>query len=192
MLSAIVWTLVLLAFLGLFVWQCYLRFRIFAKVQPADRFGDIPERVKKALVYAIGQLKFFRGAASDRRAGMVHALVFWGFLVLGLQVATMFLRGWIPDAHFPLITATNPIGGLYMLVRDIMEIVVACCALFLMTRWLVTHPQRLMGFRPAEERLAGHSHWEAVLILCFIFTITVGGLIYDGGRMVAMAGNPEI
>lgn len=189
-MSALVWTLCLLAFLGVFGWQIYGRLRILPLVRRADRFDRIPERIKQMLVGAIGQMKFF-SPGQDQPAGIIHALVFWGFLVLGLQVMTMFLRGWAPEASLPLM-GPNALGGPYMFVRDIMEGVVLVCAAVLLVRWLITHPRRLMGFEPAEAKLAGHSHWEAVLILVFISTIMITGLIYDGGRMVAHAGDPRI
>ena len=191
MVSTIIWTLLFFGLVGLFSWQCYQRLSVLLKARPSSRFDDIPARVKTALIYAIGQLKFFRGSAADRKAGIIHALVFWGFLVLGYQVVNMFARGWFPDFHIPLLTAQT-LGGPVMVVRDIMEVTVAICAVILLVRWLVTHPQRLMGFKPAEEKLANHSHWEAVLILVFIATITTSGLLYDAGRMVFMAGDAEI
>jgi len=174
----------LASFLGLFAWQCYRRFGILVRLPAANRFDRIPERIRILLVYGVGQLKFFKG---EQPAGLVHALVFWGFLVLGAQVATMFLRGWFPELHLPIVST-----GPYMVARDAMECVVIVCALALMLRWLVTHPTRLMGFEPAESRLRGHSHWEAILILCFIATIGLTGMIYDGGRFVFLAGDPAI
>ena len=191
MLSTLVWTVAFLGLVGLFGWQCYRRFSVLTKLRPAARFDNIPARLQKTLVYAIGQLKFFRAPAHERAAGIAHALVFWGFLVLGYQVVSMFVRGWIPEFHIPLMGAEQ-LGGPVMVLRDIMEVVVAVCAMILLARWVVTHPQRLMGFKPAEERLSTHPHWEAKLILCFIATITISGLLYDAGRMVFMAGNPEI
>ncbi len=59
-------------------------------------------------------------------------------------------------------------------------------------RWAVSHPARLYGYKPAEERLAGQSHWEAYLILFFISCIMIGGLLYDGGRIVAEPDNPLV
>lgn len=193
MLSTVVWTLAFVALISLFVAQVYNRFRVFAKLRPSARFStaDLPLRVKKTLVYAIGQLKFFRGSKKDRVAGAVHAVVFWGFLVLGYQVVTMFARGWFPEFHVPLMGAQQ-LGGPVMVLRDFFEVAVALCSLFLISRWVFTHPQRLMGFRPAENKLAEHPHWEAVLILSFIFFITTSGLTYDAGRMVFMADDPEI
>ncbi len=188
-MSVIVWTLAFVALLGLFGWQVYRRFRLFTQLPAAARFDNIPQRVKTTLVYAIGQLKFLRG---EQPAGIIHALVFWGFLVLGGQVVTMFARGWFPEFHLPLIGSGGLLAPVYMISRDLLEAVVFVCALLLIARWLFIHPQRLMGFKPAEEKLAGHSHWEAILILVFIATITSSGLIYDGGRLVFMAGDPHV
>lgn len=187
-MSSIIWSLVLSAYMALFGWQVFRRLRLLFKVRPAARFDRIGERMTKTLVYAFGQLKFFRG---EQPAGIIHALVFWGFLVLGAQIMTMFLRGWAPEAHLPLL-GPELLGGPYMVVRDLMEAVVLLCALVLLVRWLVTHPPRLMGFKPAETKLASHSHWEAILILCFIATIMITGMIYDGGRLVFLQGDPAI
>src|SRR5206468_12258572 len=55
-------------------------------------------------------------------------------------------------------------------------------------RWLVTHPARLYGYTPAEQRLRGQSHWEAYVILSFIGTIMLTGLVYDGSRVAIARG----
>jgi len=106
MVSALVWTLCLLAFLGLFAWQIYGRLHILPLFRRADRFDRIPERIKQMLVGAIGQMKFFN-PGQDQPAGIIHALVFWGFLILALQVLTMFLRGWAPDAYLEKVSETE-------------------------------------------------------------------------------------
>jgi len=189
MLSIIVWTLCFLGFLGLFSWQVYRRLRVLALLRAApERFEQIPRRIKEMLVGAFAQMKFFN-PGQDQPAGILHALVFWGFLVLGLQVTTMFLRGWVDGAYLPLM-GPHALGGPYMLVRDLMEVTVLVCVFALLARWIVTHPRRLMGFKPAETKLAGHPHWEAILILSFIATIMITGLLYDGGRMVFLAADP--
>jgi len=191
MLSTLIWTIVFLGLAGYFGYQVYERFRVITFARPAARFDDIPERVRRTLKYAIGQFKFFKSPTHDRKAGILHALVFWGFLILGFQALHMFMRGWFPGFYLPLLNAES-IGGPILLLKDIMEPVVAVSAIVLLSRWLITHPRRLMGYLPAEERVRNHPHWEAVLILCFIAAITLSGLTYDAGRMVFMAGDPEI
>src|SRR4051794_32194290 len=112
MISTVVWTLCFLGFIGFFSFQVYRRLRVLNLVRPApDRFENIPQRTKEMLIGAFGQMKFFtRG--QDQPAGILHALVFWGFLVLGLQVSTMFLRGWVDGAYLPLM-GPHALGGPY-------------------------------------------------------------------------------
>ena len=191
MLSTAVWTLAFFGLAGFFVLQAYQRFAILGHMRPVDRWDNIPERISRTLKYAIGQFKFFKSPSHDRKAGILHALVFWGFLILGYQVVHMFARGWFPHFQLPLLGAAQ-LGGPVVMLKDTFEVLVAVSALLLVTRWLITHPPRLMGFLPAEERVASHPHWEAIVILFFITAITTSGLMYDAGRMVFMAGDPEI
>jgi Fe-S oxidoreductase len=188
MLSAVLFTLAVVMAGGLFARTLYSRFRLLAAARSVDRFDRIPERIMAMLVYAFGQKKFVVG---EQPAGWLHFFIFWGFLILGVQVATMFGRAY--SDHF-FIPGLSPdlLGGPVMLLRDFMEVIVLVCVLTALYRWTFSHPQRLFGFRPAEEQLAGQSHTEARVILLFITTIVVGGLVYDGGRLVFMAGDPEI
>ena len=43
-----------------------------------NRFDNIPERIKNVLKVAIGQSKILR----EPVAGIVHVLIFWGFLII--------------------------------------------------------------------------------------------------------------
>lgn len=181
------WTLVFLAGVGFFAWQIYGRFGVLLKARKDDGRDYSSKtwgiRFKNTLVYAFGQYKFFR---DDQPAGWMHIVVFWGFLVLSLQVVTMFSRGWFPGFKIPLF------GGWYAFMRDIFQAGVLIGVAIALFRWLVTKPTRLFGFLPAEKRLREHSHWEAILILSFIATIMLSGFFYDAGRLEAMASDAEI
>ena len=119
-MSALIWTVCLLGFVSLFSWQMWRRLRVLGKLRSAPRFDRMPERIKQMLVGAIAQMKFFN-PGQDQPAGIIHALVFWGFLVLGAQVMTMFLRGWLPDAYLPLLSP-DMLGGPYMFVLSLIHI----------------------------------------------------------------------
>ena len=99
----------------------------------------------------------------------MHFFIFWGFTILAIQVVHMFARGFFPDFHLPLLSA-DLLGGPYLLLKDLIQVVVLGAIGMALYRWVVSHPPRLFGFAPAEERLRGQSHWEALLILGFIGT----------------------
>ncbi len=187
-LSTVVWTAAFLVAIGTFLYQVTNRFRLLLKMRRDDRRDYSPgtwlERTKNTLVYAFGQYKFFRDGGI---AGVLHIVVFWGFITLGLQVATMFARGWFPDFGLPHFLAAP-----YSLAKDFFQAAVLCAVGVLLYRWLIQKPQRLMGFLPAEAKLHSKSHVEAIVILCCIATIMISGFFYDAGRLVFLSGNPEI
>lgn len=183
--------------LGIFARTMYRRVAIILKAAPDDRFDDIPKRIENVLVYAFGQKKFIQNEPrsdtriSEQGAGWMHFFIFWGFVILGVQVVHMFGRAFIDDfALFPFTPGL--LGGPYLLVKDFMEVIVLGCIVYALYRWGFEHPARLYGYKPAEERLAGQSHWEAYLILCFIASIMISGKLYDGGRMIFEADNPHV
>jgi Fe-S oxidoreductase len=192
MVTAILFTLCLLVGLGLFFYQVWGRFNLLRAAQGTFTVDRIPERIKAVLVIALGQIKFIRPQVSwvrETLAGWLHFFVFWGFTVLGLQIATMFGRAYSDHFYLPLFTP-NLLGGPYMLLRDVFEAIVFVCIVVLIARWAITKPMRLIGFLPAEARQRSHPHWEAYLILSCIGMIMVGGLVYDGCRILLHAGDP--
>jgi Fe-S oxidoreductase len=194
MLTAIVFSSCVAIALGVFVYQLWGRFNVLRSVAPADHFDRIGERIRATLVYAFGQKKFVRPEAAivrEQAAGWMHFFIFWGFTVLGLQIVTMFGRAYGDHFYVPPFSP-ELLGGPYMLLRDVMEALVLVSISVALVRWGITHPARLYGYEPPEHRLRGQSHWEAYLILCFIAAIMLGGLVYDGGRIVAHGDDPRV
>src|SRR5262249_4829834 len=105
MLNAMAFTVVLLAALGLFVYQVWGRFNLLRAATGTFTLDRIPDRIRAMLVYAFGQEKFIRPEVAivrERTAGWLHFFVFWGFVVLGVQIITMFGRAYNSDfAPFP-------------------------------------------------------------------------------------------
>jgi len=64
--------------------------RVFALARPAP-VGDEPGRVQSLFVYAIAQVRMFR----DPDAGLLHAAIFWGFVVLTVGTADRVAFGLI-------------------------------------------------------------------------------------------------
>ncbi|MGD0950439.1 MAG: (Fe-S)-binding protein [Candidatus Binatia bacterium] len=196
-MSTLIFILLIIVALGYFGRTMHGRIGVLLKVEPADRFDRIPERIKALLIYALAQKKFIQReprpdtVLSEQAAGWMHFFIFWGFCILGIEALTMFGRGFSDDFHLPLLSP-HLLGGPYLLLKDIMAVAVLVAISMALYRWGVSHPARLYGFKPAEEKVAGHSHWEAYLILVFIGLIMIGGLLYDGGRMVFDSANPSV
>ena len=185
-LTSLVWTLAFLVAISLFLTQIGKRFAVLLKMRNDDArnysAATWGKRAWNTVVYAFGQYKFFRDGGI---AGFLHIIVFWGFVTLGLQVMTMFLRGWFPEFSLPSF-----IVGPYSLAKDFFQVGVLFAVGILLYRWLIQKPQRLMGFLPAEAKLHAHKHTEAIVILCSIATIMLSGFIYDAGRIVFIS-TPE-
>lgn len=110
----------------------------------------------------------------------MHALIFWGFLVLLFRALQFFVIGLYPSflhtfdtyllflfAEYSFNSYSYIVGG-YFIAKDsvVLLISLACCyALF---RRLVIKPKRLS--------LSG----EAILILGLILTIMISDIVYDG------------
>ncbi len=181
------WTLCFLVGIGFFTWQIYGRLGVLLKLRRDDdrdySMATLGTRLKNTCVYAFAQFKFFR---DDQPAGVMHIIIFWGFMTLSLQVITMFARGWATEFVLPGL-GMGLLGGPYGLAKDLFEVGVLVSVMIALSRWLISKPERLFGFLPAEKKLRGHSHWEAYTILLFIATIMISGLLYDAGRMVSLA-----
>lgn len=187
-----IWTLFFAHLAGYFLYQCWKRWRLIRTGRTDDGRNYSPStygtRFENTLVYALGQKKFF---GKDQPAGVMHAALFFGFLILFIQIVTMFGRGWAPEFIVPGFSA-NLLGKPYAFIKDIFEVIVILATLIAIARWTVLKADRLLGFSPAENKIRQKSHWEAILILIFILAIMVSGLLYDAGRIVFLAGVPHI
>src|SRR5260370_33941241 len=121
----------------------------------------------------------------------MHFFIFWGFLILGIQILTMFARAYSDSFVVPGFSL-HLLGGPYLLLQDFAEVAVLFWVGVAFVRWRITHAPRLYGFLPPESRQREKSHWEAYVILLFIALIMAAGLVYDGGRIVSHPNNMHI
>jgi ferredoxin len=185
----VIHTLLVVAALGYFANTLWGRFQVLRAVRFTDLFDKIPERINALIVYGFGQKKFVIDK-QDPGPSWMHFFIFWGFIILGVRVVTAFGQGWFGlHFHLPLLGA-DMLGGPYLLLKDVMEVIVIVSVSYALVRWLITHPPRLYGFRPAEDRLAHQTHGEALVILCFIAGIMLTDLFFEAGRFVYMGDDP--
>ena len=174
----IVWAIGLLVFAGIIAGRA----RLLLAARPAARLDRIPERIRRLVVDGLGQKKFLAG---EQPVGIMHALIFWGFVVLMLQVVTLFGRAFDANWDIPGFGADQPLGPPFFVARDLLEVIVIVGVVYMLYRRVIVHTPRLFGIGRAEQRYREAPHWEGVLILVFILFIMVGGLLYDAGHLVA-------
>ena len=63
--------------------------RVFAVARPSRPFASVPARVGGLVQYAFVQTKMFK----DAKAGLMHAGIFWGFILLTIGTADVVTGG---------------------------------------------------------------------------------------------------
>ena len=127
--------------------------------RPGSRLGNL-------VGIALGQSKILR----DPVAGVMHALIFWGFMVLTAGTVEFVLEGIFPGFSFRFLP--GPLYALYALSQDVFALLVLGAIAFAFYRRLVLHPRRLEG-----DNL---EHLDALVILSMIGGLMVTMLLANG------------
>jgi Fe-S oxidoreductase/nitrate reductase gamma subunit len=138
----------------------------------AENRADHPfVRLRNVLAIGIAQKKILR----DPIAGPMHALIFWGFMVLTAGTVEILIAGLFPRFSFALFLP-RPIFALYTASQDVFAVLVIAAVAFALYRRLVLHPKRLEG-----DNL---EHTDAIIILSLIMGLMVT-LILATGFLIA-------
>jgi Fe-S oxidoreductase len=151
--------------------------RLVRSGKPVDRVSDLPRRVGNETAIVLGQKKLLQRLVP----GLVHAFIFWGFLVL---FPTIFMAvAAIVDRDEPL-PAGSPLGwlerqGWYALLVDVFAILVLVGVVVALGIRKIQRPRRFEG-----------SHLgEADLILALIAGIVTTLLLWHA-TLIALGLNP--
>jgi Fe-S oxidoreductase len=104
------------------------------------RWNDIGRRAWNLLSIGIAQRKILR----DPVAGPLHALVFWGFVVLTAGSIEILAAGVFPSLAFENWLPSGPYG-LFVLSQEVFAIFVLVAVSVLLYRRIVVKPARLQG-----------------------------------------------
>ena len=80
--------------------------QLLLKGKPASRWDHLPARVGKVLVYVIGQARLIGG---DFWPGLMHATIFWGFIILTLGTIEFFGKGVTESFFLPVMSDTGAV-----------------------------------------------------------------------------------
>jgi Fe-S oxidoreductase len=188
MAGTLAFWLLFLAFVGAFVAQVARRIQIIAAAPGGFSVDNLPFRINRFLMDVVLQRRTIRERPA---AGLMHALVFWGFVAFGGYTSVEFLHGlgivdltgtaWFSAYRALLVPFALAVlvGILYLLVRrafvrpialgaklSIESIVIALFITTLMITFLLT-------FRLDEATVPGRVNWWAHMsvILAFLALI---------------------
>ncbi len=158
---------------GLFCYVMYRRIEVLRRALPDARFTDIGQRLKMALVYGFGQARQPRYPV----AGILHILLFAGFIVLSLRSLTLIGLGFSSSFHLPLLGGTA--GVWYEVLKDYTVLVVLIVCIVAIIRRAVFKPARY-------EHAGGGGHGsEAYVILGLVSGLMITDMLFDGTAVLA-------
>ncbi|MCF8029686.1 MAG: (Fe-S)-binding protein [Desulfohalobiaceae bacterium] len=148
-----------------------------AKGTSDPRFDRFPTRIKKVLLYWLAQYKQPR----YRLAGVLHILIFAGFIILSIRSISLVIMGVNPEFVFPGLDGTS--GVVYSVLKDYAATVVLLACIAAGIRRGVFKPERYKV--PAKY---GTEHtWEAIFVLGLIGGLMVFESLFEATAVAAQA-----
>ena len=160
-------TLLMLAGFAGFGILAMRKLAIVARLQPEVRWDRPLARLRAVLVNGFMQQRMI---ARDWRPGLMHAVIFLGFMALLARKLQLITIGYYEPFVYPGL-----LGGLFAALKDVVEVAVLLALGYAFYRRYVLRPKRLEANR------------EALLILSLIGVIMVTDFLYDGFRFALYA-----
>ncbi|MFA7229566.1 MAG: Fe-S oxidoreductase, partial [Melioribacteraceae bacterium] len=128
-----------LIFLGAFGFLFYNLRRIYSYInlgQPENRFDNPAGRIQNVIRIALGQSKLLR----EPLAGIVHFLIFWGFLLFLFAVVEAVVQGFLPDFSLRFL---GPLYSAITFSQDIFGLLIIAAVFTALYRRFISKVPRL-------------------------------------------------
>jgi Fe-S oxidoreductase len=163
--AAVVLTALLATSATLFAVRVRFLLALLRSAVPVTRAGDTPRRVRNEGTIVLGQRKLLQRLVP----GLIHAFIFWGFIVLGPTIVIAMIGVVSKHATFPWLGDQ----GWYAFMVDLFAVLVLVGVVSALWIRKVQRPARFEG-----------SHLgEADLILALIATIALTLLLWHATRI---------
>jgi len=164
---AVILVVLLAASGGLFAYRARLLYRLVRLGREVDRSGDLPVRLGREGTQVLGQRKLFQRGLP----GLMHALIFWGFLVLLTTIVEAVGQVISPSFAIPLIGHSGWLG----LLQDGFAALVALGIGIALWIRLVQRPERFVG---SHTREAYRILFWILWIVLTLFGLTAARIAY--------------
>jgi Fe-S oxidoreductase len=160
-------TLLMALSIAAFTWLTTRKLALVARLQPEPRLDNIPDRLRTLVLDGLLQRRMIRG---EWRPGLMHAVIFLGFLALLLRKLQLIAIG-----YDPLHAVAGPAGAALAAAKDAAAVAVLAAVGYAFYRRLRLRPKRLEPNR------------EALLVLSLIALIMLSDTAFDGFRFAWLA-----
>ena len=158
--------LMVLAFAG-FAALAWRKLQLVLALQPEPRWDKPLARLRSVLLNGLLQQRMVR---REWRPGVMHAVIFLGFMSLLLRKLQLIAIGYDETASF-----ADWFGGPFAAFKDGIELAVIAAVAYAFWRRFVSKPARL------------EANHEAVLVLGLILVIMLTDLAFDGFRFALLS-----
>jgi len=161
----------LLAFIAVTVYAIYLFARVIATRVAYIKLGkkseydwNLKNQIKKIITIVFGQSKLLK----DKKSGIIHVMMFYGFLLVQFGAIDMFVKGLAPGKHLPF-------GALYPGFTFFQEIVTLTILVAVVWAFYRRYIEKLVRLK--RSLYAG-------LVLIFIGTLMITVLLGNGMNLI--------
>ncbi len=171
-MSQIIFSLLLVVAFGAFGYTAMRILRVLQSAKKIDRFDKIAERLQVTLLVAFGQSKILRKPV----AGILHALVWWGFLVITVGTAEMMIDGVAGTER--ILSFLGPVYDVITASGEIFAALIIVSVFIFLGRRYVTKPKRFIApeMKPSSKK-------DATVILAMIFVLMVSLILMNLGYL---------
>jgi Fe-S oxidoreductase len=163
--------LALVAIAGaIFMRRAWFLYKLVRLGQPVRRLDDLPRRLEKEATVVLGQRKLLQRLGP----GLMHAFIFWGFLILLTTIVEVVGEVFDPDFAIPMIGRTGWLGLLQDTFAGLVLVGIGMALYYRKVR--------------RDERFVGSHLEEADFILLMIFGV-IFTLLFLNATKIALGVN---
>jgi len=147
------------------------------KAAPDNRWNRFGERIGQLIKIWLFQYRQPRYLL----AGVLHIMIFAGFLILSIRSTSLVILGIAENFVFPGLG--GPLGIVYNLFKDYAASMVLVACVIAMIRRGIVKPKRYA----VPERYGKDHTSEAVFVLCLISTLMISESLFEASAAVAQS-----
>ena len=176
--------LIAAAGVGVFTYIMARRIAPLVRAAPDHRKNRLFSRIRQVLVIWLAQYKQPR----YRLAGIIHIVIFAGFIILSIRTLSLVFVGFVDDFVFPGFG--GPLGVVYNFFKDYAATLVLIACVVAGVRRGIFKPARYA----VPEKYGKDHTGEAIFVLCMIGMLMISESLFEASKAaseIAHTGHSE-